>query len=127
IKDLGGAALLPGFVNVHSHLELTAFRGRLEEPRFQTWIAQLIRLKSERLTRDDLLASARLGCVETIKAGITTLADTSDGSAPLEALIESGQRGVIFQECFGPRAEQAESSLADLRKKIDTYARRLEV
>src|SRR5438132_6577622 len=52
IKDLGEAALLPGFVNVHSHLELTAFRGRLEEPRFQTWIAQLIRLKSERLTRD---------------------------------------------------------------------------
>ena len=127
VKDLGEAALLPGLVNVHSHLELTALRGRLEEPRFQTWVAQLIRLKGERLTRDDLLASARLGCIEAIRAGITTLADTSDASAPLEALIESGQRGVIFQECFGPRAEQAAGSLADLSKKIETYAQRLEV
>jgi 5-methylthioadenosine/S-adenosylhomocysteine deaminase len=119
--------LLPGLVNTHSHLELTAFRGRLEEPQFQAWIAQLVRLKSERLALDDLLSSARLGCIEAIRAGITTLADTSEVSAPLEALIESGQRGVVFQECFGPKAEQADSSIAELSKKIEAYARRLEV
>lgn len=126
IKDLGEAALLPGLINLHSHLELTAFRGRLEEPRFQSWIRQLIQLKRERMRDEDLLASARLGCLETIKAGITTLADTSDASAPLLALIESGQRGVIFQECFGPAAEQAESSLAELKEKVAAHTRRLE-
>ena len=125
IKDLGDAAILPGFINVHSHLELTAFRGCLEEPHFQSWIAHLIRLKAGLSNPDDLLLSARLGCIEAIRSGITTLADTSDSSAPLIALIESGLRGVIFQECFGPQSEQAESSLDELRAKLDAHFERL--
>jgi 5-methylthioadenosine/S-adenosylhomocysteine deaminase len=125
IEDLGEAAILPGLINVHSHLELTGFRGRLEEPRFQNWIVELIRLKAERLNTDDLLACARLGCIESLKAGVTTLADTSDADAPLQALIESGQRGVIFQECFGPGVNQAESSLDELKLKLDLHRERL--
>src|SRR5215510_139075 len=114
INDRGRSVILPGLVNVHSHLELTAFRGRLEEPHFQSWIAEVTRLKSQ-FTSDDFLASARLGCIEAIRAGITTLADTCDTSAPLAALIESGQRAIIFQECFGPQREQAQSSIDGLK------------
>ncbi len=118
VRDFGAAALLPGLVNVHSHLELTAFRGRLEEPHFQRWIANLIQLKSERLSSDDLMISARLGCLEAIRAGVTTLGDTADATATLEALIESGLRGVVFQECFGPRVEQAEASAQAIERKL---------
>jgi 5-methylthioadenosine/S-adenosylhomocysteine deaminase len=118
LRDFGTAAILPGFVNVHSHLELTAFRGRLEEPHFQRWIAKLVQLKNERLTNDDLLASARLGCLEAIRAGVTTLGDTADSMATVEALLESGLRGVVFQECFGPRVEQADESVQAIARKI---------
>lgn len=118
LQDFGEAAILPGLVNVHSHLELTAFRGRLEEPHFQRWIANLIQLKSERLSSDDLLASARLGCLEAIRAGVTTLGDTADATATVEALIESGLRGVVFQECFGPRVEQADASVQAIERKL---------
>lgn len=125
LTDLGEAAILPGLINVHSHLELTALRGRLEEPGFQRWIVQLITLKAERLTPEDLLHSARLGCLEAIRAGITTLADTADAAGTLEALIEAGLRGVVYQECFGPSPEQAPSSLALLRAKLDAHRERL--
>lgn len=118
LRDFGAAAILPGLVNVHSHLELTAFRGRLEEPQFQRWIAKLVQLKSERLSSNDLLVSARLGCIETIRAGITTVGDTADATATVEALTESGLRGVIFQECFGPRVEQAEESAQLIERKL---------
>lgn len=118
LRDFGEAAILPGFVNVHSHLELTAFRGRLEEPHFQRWIAKLVQLKNERLTSEDLLASARLGCLEAIRAGVTTVGDTAEATATLEALIESGLRGVVFQECFGPSVEQAEASVQAIERKL---------
>ncbi|HEX4947645.1 MAG TPA: amidohydrolase family protein [Blastocatellia bacterium] len=119
VRDFGEAAILPGFVNVHSHLELTAFRGRLEEPHFQRWIASLIQLKSERLSSDDLLVSARLGCLEALRAGVTTLGDTADATAAAEALIESGLRGIVFQECFGPRVEQADESVQAIERKLN--------
>jgi cytosine/adenosine deaminase-related metal-dependent hydrolase len=121
VRDFGEAAILPGFVNTHSHLELTAFRGRLKDPHFQRWISELIRLKRERLDDADLLVSARLGCVEAIRAGVTTLADTADAAAPFEAVVESGQRAVIFQECFGPAAGQAGESVTALRAKVGDY------
>lgn len=122
VTDLGEAAIMPGLVNVHSHLELTVFRGRLEEPRFQPWISELVRLKNERLAADDLIASAQLGCLEAIRAGITTLADTTESGTPLPALIESGQRGVVFQECFGPEPEQAQAGLDRVRTKLDALS-----
>lgn len=125
LKDLGEAVLLPGLINVHSHLELSVLRGRLESGEFQPWIAELVRLKQERLNSDDLLVSARLGCLEAIKAGVSTVADTAEADAVLPALIESGQRGVVFQECFGPSATQAEASLDILRAKLDAHAARL--
>lgn len=121
VIKLDDCILLPGFINTHSHLELTAFRGRLEESHFQTWIRQLIQLKAERLTPDDLLVSARLGCCEALRSGITSTADTSDAAAPLDALIESGMRGVVFQETFGPDESQAEDALDSLKRKIDLH------
>jgi cytosine/adenosine deaminase-related metal-dependent hydrolase len=124
VDDLGKSVILPGLVNVHSHLELTAFRGRLEGSHFQSWIAEVTRLKAQ-FKSEDFFASARLGCIEAIRAGITTLADTCDTSAPLAALIDSGQRAIIFQECFGPQLEQAQKSIDGLKFKLDAYAARL--
>ena len=126
IKDFGEAALLPGLINVHSHLELAIYRGRLEMASFPAWIGELVRLKRERLTDEDMLASTRLGCLEAIRHGVTTLADTTETPVVREALVESGLRGIIYQECFGPQAEQATASIAILEAKLDEHARRLE-
>ncbi len=119
--DLGQAALLPGLVNTHAHLELTALRGFLEEDDFFSWIRKLTDTKYGRLDEEDLLCSARLGVIEATRAGITTIADIADAGVSLAALVEGGLRSVLYQEVFGPDPDQAEASLEGLKEKLAAH------
>ncbi len=116
--ELRGAALLPGLVNTHAHLELTALRGALEERDFFAWIRRLTRTKYERMSEDDILASARQGVLEATRAGITTIADIADIGVSVQALVEAGLRAVVYQEVFGPDPAQADDSLRQLDDKL---------
>lgn len=118
-RDLGDALLLPGLVNAHCHLELTAMRGFLEDLDFRSWILRLTTSKRGVLSRDMLLDAARLGIAEGLTHGVTTYADTCDSGVAFDAMRELGVRGIMYQEVFGPDPTQCASSLAELKTKID--------
>ena len=45
-EDLGQSIIMPGFINAHSHLEYTTFRGILDDEEFSDWILQLVDVKA---------------------------------------------------------------------------------
>jgi len=122
VEDLGPAAILPGLVNCHSHLELTAMRGLLEtvENDFLAWLLKLTKTRAEFLTAEDIEISTLLGAVEGARAGVTCFGDVGrSGVASLKALKECGLRGIVFQETeFTPDENRAKESFQKLKEKF---------
>lgn len=119
VTALGRAVILPGLVNTHTHLELTAMRGFLEEMPFRPWLLRLTMARQAALSREALRIAARAGIAEGFLAGITTFADTCESGVVLDALVEMGARGIMYQEVFGPAPEQCDESMRTLRQKIE--------
>ena len=114
-----GCIIIPGFVNAHTHLELTILRGFLDDLPFSEWIPRLTSAKYQVLSRADLQLSTQLGAVEMIRAGVTCLGEVMDLGTAWEAMREFGLRGVAYQEVFGPADGQADEALAGLKKKVE--------
>ena len=121
IENLGEAIILPGLINTHTHLELTAMRGYLEkeETDFFAWLKKLTVARLELLTPDDLQVSATWGACEAVRAGITCVGDASDSAlTSMQALRDVGMRGVVYQESFGPDPKLVAESFAKLEEKV---------
>lgn len=122
VENFGAAAIMPGFVNAHAHLELTAMRGFLDylEDDFSAWLITLSKTRAEKLTAADIEISALWGAVEGLKAGVTCFADIGrSAKAGLEALKKTGLRGMVFQETeFSPQNETASEDFRRLKEKF---------
>ena len=97
VLRLDNAVLMPGLVNVHTHLELPPLLGSLRALSLPQWVLNLIRVK-KRLTDKEYLAAARQNIQEIIKTGTTCVGEicTHGISSPL--LQASGLRSTVFQE-----------------------------
>ncbi|HZG51758.1 MAG TPA: amidohydrolase family protein, partial [Pyrinomonadaceae bacterium] len=120
-EDFGAAAIIPGLVNCHTHLELTAMRGYLEdvEGDFFAWLRKLTVARTTRMTADDLRVSATWGAVEAARAGVTCVGDASSyADASMAALREVALRGIVYQEVINPDARVADELLSKLRADV---------
>lgn len=118
LHDFGEAILLPGLVNVHTHLDYTAFRGLLEDIDFFPWIRELT-LRKSALQQEDWQASALWGAAEAVAGGVTTLGDCTDSGAAHYGAKTLGMRGIIYQEVFGIDERQTVSEIVqDLNAKV---------
>jgi 5-methylthioadenosine/S-adenosylhomocysteine deaminase len=116
------ALILPGFVNLHTHLELHAFADRMVAGDF------FGRIQGMRQIRDtvgdgEYDVSAVLGLEETWRYGITTVADTGVSGAAVRAIDALGGRGVYYQEAIGPNPVQASAVLAELAATLKVLRR----
>lgn len=97
VLDLGEAVILPGFVDTHTHLEFSTFRGTCHDVPFWAWKLELAE-KSRLFDEEDWCVSAQLGALEALQSGVTCIADITKTGASLRAAKKAGLRGVIFYE-----------------------------
>ena len=119
--DLGASILLPGLVNVHAHLELTALRGLVRVRPFPSWVMTIRRIK-DTLSPGDFRASSRWGALECLAGGITCVGDTGSSLEPARALDAFGLRGVAFHEVFGPDPAACAEAVRGLEEALEALA-----
>jgi len=94
------SVILPGFVNAHSHLEYAVYAGFGDGLPFGPWLMLHVERKRQ-IDVGEMEAIARLGALECLRSGITTVGDASFKGAAATACAELGLRAVIYLEVFG--------------------------
>ena len=104
VLDASGLVAMPGFIQTHTHLCQTLFRNYANDLQLLDWLKRRIWPFEAAHTPASLAASARLGIIELIKSGTTTILDFGSvyhTEAILEEVAASGLRasvGVTFMD-----------------------------
>ncbi len=120
--DLSDHLLMPGFVNAHSHLALTALGRKLSPAKtFASWIGDLIPLNAA-LSDEERMRGIRMGADEMKASGVTALGDYVADPALLESISDLGFRSVLFLETIGFQEERAEIVAEEVETILKTHA-----
>lgn len=100
--DYGNAAIVPGFINAHTHLELGPLGGPPQNgPEDQIdWLKRVIGHRRD-TTPQDLRDQSRRSLAMAVAAGTTSLADITTAGASWEAISTTPIRAVVFAEILG--------------------------
>jgi cytosine/adenosine deaminase-related metal-dependent hydrolase len=112
------AAIVPGIVNAHSHLEYSLYAGFGDGQAFGPWIATHVQRKNK-LAAGDMLALARRGVLDSLASGITTTADYSFSGAAATAAAELGLRATVYLEVFATDPAEAERQYSEKRERLE--------
>ena len=95
--DASGKLVLPGFVNGHTHVPMTLFRGLKDDVTLDVWLKDYIfPAEAKNITEDFVRWGTRLAAAEMIRGGTTTFADMyyfEDAIA--EETKAAGMRGIL--------------------------------
>lgn len=106
--DLGHAAIMPGFVNAHTHLDLTHLRGKVPPTRNLVDWLRVIASHRQSDSSEETARAIQAGIVESLSRGTTLVGDIASGGRSWDALRSSPLRAVVFYELLGLAAARAE-------------------
>ncbi len=97
VIDARGKLVLPGFINGHTHVPMTLFRGLHDDVTLQDWLYKYIfPAEAKNVNEEFVRWGTRLAAAEQIRAGVTTFADMYYfEDAVAEETKAAGMRGVL--------------------------------
>jgi 5-methylthioadenosine/S-adenosylhomocysteine deaminase len=128
VHELPGL-LLPGMINGHCHTPMTVLRGLGGDLPLLRWLRQAMWPAEAKMTADDVRTGMLLGCVELLRAGVTTSVEMyfyTDAVA--EAALAAGSRVVLTPGIIAvpgwDRLGTWQDMLADVSARIDSLGLR---
>ncbi|MDR3129699.1 MAG: amidohydrolase [Tannerellaceae bacterium] len=121
--DGQGKAVLPGFVNTHTHAAMTLFRGFADDMTLNAWLEKRIWPNEARMTDEDIYWGAKLACLEMIRSGTTTFFDMyHKPEATALAAKEMGLRAFVSGVCFDRFSpEIAKEVRMETQRRLETW------
>ena len=96
VLDAGGAPLIPGLVNGHTHAAMTLFRGYGDDLPLMKWLEEKIWPLEAKLEPEDVYWGTRLACLEMIRSGTVRFWDMYwHPEATARAVEDAGLRATI--------------------------------
>ena len=105
LVDLGSVALLPGLINAHTHLELSAIAsplGRAGQP-LPEWLSSVIEARAG--VAYDREGAVGLGLAESVRCGVTRVADIVQDDVARAVSRDLPVEILAFRELIGLRTE----------------------
>jgi 5-methylthioadenosine/S-adenosylhomocysteine deaminase len=95
--DARGRLVLPGFINGHTHVPMTLFRGLHDDVTLNDWLYKYIfPAEAKNVNEEFVRWGTRLAAAEQIRSGVTTFADMYYfEDAVAEETKAAGMRGVL--------------------------------
>jgi cytosine/adenosine deaminase-related metal-dependent hydrolase len=122
----GGAAVervrgvvLPGLVNAHTHLELSALRGTVPGGAgFVPWVEHMIGVRAEIQPEQDEAAIAS-AVADLDASGTAAVGEVTNSLAAVPALVRRGFVGSVFHEVFGVELASLEKRVAEMPRTVE--------
>jgi cytosine/adenosine deaminase-related metal-dependent hydrolase len=116
--DLGNAAIIPGLVNAHTHLEFSDLVRPLGPPQpFGAWLRGVIAFRRAR--SGSVVPAIEQGLRECAACGVTTVGEIATSADSVVAFDEQSPRGVAFREAIALDPELVDEQLALVRSYLD--------
>ncbi|MCA9080926.1 MAG: amidohydrolase family protein, partial [Planctomycetaceae bacterium] len=123
VRRFTNAALLPGLVNAHTHLEFSGLTSPLEpRDRFADWIRSVVDCRRERGAEQDWIPQGLHECESTGTVAFGEIA-TSDWLAEASVSVLQGLTGVVFREVLGLRPESHAAQLETAQRHLSNADR----
>ncbi len=101
VIDARGCVVMPGLINAHTHLFQTLLRGLIDGVPLTEWLRRIYSV-GRVLTPGDCRTAARLGALESLRGGVTTVLEhhfvhpsLEHPAATIEGLQQAGIRAIV--------------------------------
>lgn len=130
VVNCPGLTVIPGFIQTHTHICQTLFRGLADDLPLLDWLQQKIFPFENAHNKNSLKISAQLGINELLKGGTTTILDMGTlnyQEVIFEELINSGMRAFAgkcmmdINDLFPSFKSSAKNEIKETRKLAEEF------